>query len=47
MSSGQPAGSYEGMTTEELFDQYRQQIDQAAAQTVAQNTRQGQGEAQQ
>ena len=30
-----------------LFDQYRQQIDQAAAQTVAQNTRQGQGEAQQ
>jgi len=28
-----------------LFEQYRQQIDQAAAQTVAQNTRQSQGEA--
>ena len=27
MSSGQPAGSYEGMTTEELFDQYHGTFD--------------------
>ncbi len=35
MSSGQPAGSYEGMTTEELFDQYRQTGDQALKWEIA------------
>ncbi len=35
MSSGQSAGSYEGMTTEELFDQYRQTGDQALKWEIA------------
>ena len=35
MSSGQPAGSYEGMPTEELFDQYRQTGDQALKWEIA------------